>query len=88
MLQGLPFPNQEENAIDCVMKFAIDKLGFPENRIILNGWSIGGYTASWAAMNYPYIHSLVRHLIFKFNIQEAIYHLLIFIFVIILSSCH
>ncbi|XP_011495273.1 PREDICTED: abhydrolase domain-containing protein 16A [Ceratosolen solmsi marchali] len=56
---GLPFPDQEENAIDCVMKFAINKLGFPENKIILNGWSIGGYTASWAAMNYPYIHSLL-----------------------------
>ncbi|XP_058805550.1 phosphatidylserine lipase ABHD16A isoform X2 [Phymastichus coffea] len=56
---GAPYPDQEENAIDCVMKFAIHRLGFAENRIILNGWSIGGYTASWAAMNYPSIHSLL-----------------------------
>ncbi len=41
------------------MKFAIHKLGYAENKIIVHGWSIGGYTASWAAMNYPSIHSLV-----------------------------
>ncbi|XP_014218888.1 protein ABHD16A [Copidosoma floridanum] len=56
---GAPYPEQEENAIDCVMKFAIHKLGFAENKIILNGWSIGGYTASWAAMNYPSVHSVL-----------------------------
>ncbi|XP_001605662.1 phosphatidylserine lipase ABHD16A isoform X1 [Nasonia vitripennis] len=56
---GAPYPDQEENAIDCVMKFAIHKLGFAESKIILNGWSIGGYTSTWAAMNYPSIHSLL-----------------------------
>ncbi|CAK9803354.1 Phosphatidylserine lipase ABHD16A [Anthophora plagiata] len=56
---GAPYPIQEENAIDCVMRFAIDHLNFPEEQIILNGWSIGGYTATWAAMNYPSIKSLV-----------------------------
>ncbi|KAJ8667481.1 hypothetical protein QAD02_009144 [Eretmocerus hayati] len=56
---GDPYPDQEENAIDCVVKFAIHQLGFAENKIILNGWSIGGYTASWAAMNYPAINSLL-----------------------------
>lgn len=50
------------------MKFAIHKLGFAENKIIVHGWSIGGYTASWAAMNYPSIHSLVRiSIIFSFK---------------------
>ena len=67
--KGAPYPEQEENAIDCVMQFAIHKLGFAENKIILNGWSIGGYTASWAAMNYPSVHSLVRckiiHVMYK-----------------------
>ncbi|XP_006617758.1 phosphatidylserine lipase ABHD16A [Apis dorsata] len=56
---GAPYPLQEENAIDCVMRFAIDYLTFPEEQIILYGWSIGGYTATWAAMNYPSIQSLV-----------------------------
>ena len=56
---GAPFPLQEEYAIDCVMRFAIDHLRFPEEQIILYGWSIGGYSATWAAMNYPSIQSLV-----------------------------
>ncbi|XP_036141377.1 phosphatidylserine lipase ABHD16A isoform X2 [Monomorium pharaonis] len=56
---GAPYPDQEENAVDCIMRFAIDRLQFPEERIILYGWSIGGYTATWAAMNYPSIQSLV-----------------------------
>lgn len=57
--KGAPYPDQEENAVDCVMRFAIEHLKFPEERIILYGWSIGGYTATWAAMNYPSIQSLV-----------------------------
>lgn len=59
------------------MKFAIHKLGYAENKIIVHGWSIGGYTATWAAMNYPSIHSLVNNLInvkikildLNFNVQ-------------------
>ncbi|KAI4479903.1 hypothetical protein M0804_010642 [Polistes exclamans] len=56
---GEPYPVQEENAVDCIMQFAKHQLMFPERKIILYGWSIGGYTATWAAMNYPSIHSLV-----------------------------
>ncbi|EZA55276.1 hypothetical protein DMN91_007115 [Ooceraea biroi] len=56
---GAPYPSQEENAIDCIMRFAIERLEFPEGRIILYGWSIGGYTSTWAAMNYPSVQSLV-----------------------------
>ncbi|XP_017893416.1 protein ABHD16A [Ceratina calcarata] len=56
---GAPYPSQEENAVDCVMRFAIERLKFPEERIIIYGWSIGGYTATWAAMNYPSIQSLI-----------------------------
>ncbi|KAH0949059.1 hypothetical protein HN011_000534 [Eciton burchellii] len=56
---GAPYPSQEENAINCIMQFAIEHLKFPEEQIILYGWSIGGYTSTWAAMNYPSIRSLV-----------------------------
>ncbi|XP_020283277.1 protein ABHD16A isoform X2 [Pseudomyrmex gracilis] len=56
---GAPYPEEEENAIDCVMRFAIERLRFAEEQIILYGWSIGGYTATWAAMNYPSIRSLI-----------------------------
>lgn len=58
-IKGAPYPDQEESAVDCIMRFAIERLNFPETRIILYGWSIGGYTATWAAMNYPSIQSLV-----------------------------
>lgn len=58
-MQGLPFPHEEEHAIDTVMKFAIDYLHFDVHDIMLFGWSIGGYTATWAAMNYPQIRSLL-----------------------------
>ncbi|KAK3854324.1 hypothetical protein Pcinc_039184 [Petrolisthes cinctipes] len=56
---GLPFPNQEENAVDVVVLFAIHGLGFKEEDIIIYGWSIGGYTSTWAAMNYPKIAGLI-----------------------------
>uniref|UniRef100_T1JHW0 Uncharacterized protein n=1 Tax=Strigamia maritima TaxID=126957 RepID=T1JHW0_STRMM len=56
---GVPYPNQEREAIDCVMQFAINKLGFQPSDIILFAWSIGGYTASYAAMSYPDVHAVV-----------------------------
>lgn len=52
-VQGLPYPEQEKNAIDAVMQFAINELKFEPEDIIMFGWSIGGYTAAWAAVNYP-----------------------------------
>ncbi len=55
----MPFPENEVSAVDVVVKFAIDKLGFGEKSIIIMGWSIGGYTASWAAMTYPDIKGLI-----------------------------
>ncbi|KAF5269500.1 hypothetical protein FQA39_LY08689 [Lamprigera yunnana] len=56
---GTPFPEQEQNAMDIVMQFAIHKVGFKIENILLFGWSIGGYTATWAAMNYPDIKGIV-----------------------------
>lgn len=56
---GEPYPDQEQNAIDIVMQFAINKLGFKVENIILFGWSIGGFSASWAAMNYPDVKGII-----------------------------
>ncbi|XP_057333480.1 phosphatidylserine lipase ABHD16A [Microplitis mediator] len=56
---GSPFPEGEIDGMEAVMRYAVEKLEFPEERIIIYGWSIGGYTATWAAMNYPGIHGLV-----------------------------
>lgn len=52
-VQGLPYPEQEKNAMDAVIQFAINELKFEPDEIIMFGWSIGGYTAAWAAVNYP-----------------------------------
>ncbi|CAK1588497.1 unnamed protein product [Parnassius mnemosyne] len=56
---GTPFPSQEHSAIDVVMQYAINELGFEVKDIVLFGWSIGGYTATWAAVNYPEVMALV-----------------------------
>ena len=42
------------------MQFAINKLGFQVENIVVMGWSIGGYTATWLAKNYPEIKGLVN----------------------------
>lgn len=52
------------------MQFAINSLGFPVDRIIIYGWSIGGFTASWVAMNYPEIHAVLLDATF-----DDVYHL-------------
>ena len=41
------------------MQFAIHRLGYRLEDIVVMGWSIGGYTATWLAMNYPDIKGLV-----------------------------
>jgi len=56
---GNPYPDQETKAVDAVMQFAINKLGFKVENIVVSGWSIGGYTSTWLAMNYPDIKGLV-----------------------------
>ncbi|CAH1787289.1 unnamed protein product [Owenia fusiformis] len=56
---GVPLPDSEQNAVDVVMQFAINKLGFQPDQIVLFAWSIGGYTATWAAMNYPDVKAVV-----------------------------
>ena len=41
------------------MQFALHCLNFPPERIVIYGWSIGGFTASWAAMNYPNVRAVI-----------------------------
>jgi pimeloyl-ACP methyl ester carboxylesterase len=56
---GRPYPDQEVAAADAVMQMAIHKLGFQPEDIIVYGWSIGGFTASWLAMTYPSVRGLI-----------------------------
>lgn len=41
------------------MEFAIHKLGFPPQLIILYGWSIGGFASSYLAKMYPDVSEVV-----------------------------
>jgi len=56
---GDPYPYQETQAADAVMQFAIHKLGFHPENILVTGWSIGGYSATWLAMNYPDVKGVI-----------------------------
>lgn len=56
---GSPYPDQDVAAVDVVVKFAMDKLKFTPSQIIMYGWSIGGFTATWTGMRHPNIHGLV-----------------------------
>jgi len=56
---GTPFPQFEVNAADAVMQFALERLGFIPEQIIIHGWSIGGFTASFLAMSYPDVRGVV-----------------------------
>lgn len=46
--------------MDTTIQFAINKLGFKLENILLFGWSIGGYSATWAVTNYPEIKGIVN----------------------------
>jgi pimeloyl-ACP methyl ester carboxylesterase len=46
------------------MHYAIEKLHFPLKNIIIFAWSIGGYSAIWAAVNYQDIQGLILDAIF------------------------
>ncbi|KAH7700118.1 Protein F37A4.1 [Aphelenchoides avenae] len=56
---GDPYPDAILNAMEAVMQFAIQRLGFKPEEILLYGWSIGGFPACWAAANYPQIRGLI-----------------------------
>ena len=44
---------KDAHAADAVLNFAVSELGFALEDVVIYGWSIGGFTASWLAMNYP-----------------------------------
>lgn len=69
---GVPFPSQEVSAIDVVMQFAIHRLGFKIEDIVVYAWSIGGFTGTWAAMNYPNIKGLVLDATFDDLVPMAV----------------
>lgn len=41
ILQGLPGPESERNAIEVVLQYAVEKLGFSVSKIVIYAWSIG-----------------------------------------------
>lgn len=47
--QGVPFPQNEANAMDVVIQFAVHKLGFQLSDIVIFAWSIGGFTGTTSA---------------------------------------
>ncbi|XP_061388789.1 phosphatidylserine lipase ABHD16A [Musca vetustissima] len=56
---GTPFPEQDKNAIEAVVQFAIYELGFAVEDIILYGWSIGGFASLWAASCFPDVKGVI-----------------------------
>ncbi|KAH8395249.1 hypothetical protein KR222_003989 [Zaprionus bogoriensis] len=56
---GQPHPEQDKNAIDAVVRFAINQLGFAVEDIILYGWSIGGFSTLYAASIYPEVKGVI-----------------------------
>lgn len=56
---GSPYPDEDQNAIDAVLQFAIQSLGFIPENILLFGWSIGGYSSLWLATQYPSIKGVI-----------------------------
>ncbi|XP_048354125.1 protein ABHD16B-like [Sphaerodactylus townsendi] len=56
---GQPYPQNDANAVDVVIQYTTRCLGFRLEDIVMYGWSLGGYSATWAAMTYPSIGSLV-----------------------------
>ncbi|KAI6645743.1 Abhydrolase domain-containing protein 16A [Oopsacas minuta] len=56
---GSPTGRQEKEAILTIIAYAVQQLGYPLERIILHGSSIGGFTACYAAAAFPNIHGLL-----------------------------
>lgn len=55
----MPYPHYELNAAEAVFEYAVKELGFKEEDIILYGWSIGGFPATYLAAQHPSIKGLV-----------------------------
>lgn len=72
--QGNPYPDDVANGVDAVMQFAINKLNFQPENIMLFAWSIGGYALSWASMNYPDVKGAVSQIKYFNNSIKNITH--------------
>ncbi|XP_055611363.1 phosphatidylserine lipase ABHD16A [Uranotaenia lowii] len=69
---GRPYPDQDQNAIDAVVQFALTDLGFTPENIILYGWSIGGYSTLYAASQYPDVKGVILDATFDDVLQLAL----------------
>ncbi|KAG1663941.1 Protein ABHD16A [Nymphon striatum] len=72
---GIPFPDQDANAVDVVIQLAINKLGFMPKKIVMFAWSIGGYPATWAAMNYPDLKAVILDATFDDLVPLALHRM-------------
>ncbi|XP_012583627.1 PREDICTED: abhydrolase domain-containing protein 16B [Condylura cristata] len=54
-----PSPWRDANAVDVVVKYALQCLQFPPAHVVVYGWSVGGFTATWATKAYPELGALV-----------------------------
>lgn len=69
---GRPYPDQDQQAIDAVLQFAINELGFKPENILLYGWSIGGYSTLYAASQYPEVKGVILDATFDDVLQLAL----------------
>ncbi|XP_060089188.1 protein ABHD16B-like [Heteronotia binoei] len=56
---GKPYPKNDVNAMEVVLQYAIHRLNFSLPEIAIYGYSLGSYTATWAAMSYPELGALI-----------------------------
>ncbi|XP_048353888.1 protein ABHD16B-like [Sphaerodactylus townsendi] len=56
---GKPYPKNDINAMEVVLQYAIHRLNFSLPDIVIYGYSLGSYTATWAAMTYPNLGGLI-----------------------------
>uniref|UniRef100_A0A8D2IJS5 AB hydrolase-1 domain-containing protein n=1 Tax=Varanus komodoensis TaxID=61221 RepID=A0A8D2IJS5_VARKO len=56
---GKPYPQNDCNAMEVVVQYAVHRLKFSLPEIAIYGYSLGSYTASWAGMAYPKLGALV-----------------------------
>uniref|UniRef100_A0A8B9REU1 Abhydrolase domain containing 16A n=1 Tax=Astyanax mexicanus TaxID=7994 RepID=A0A8B9REU1_ASTMX len=71
---GVPFPQNEANAMDVVIQFAVHKLGFQLHDIVVYAWSIGGFTGKQSVRtDQPLcIRPLVTHTVRQYmNLNNA-----------------
>lgn len=54
------------------MQFAIHRLGFQPENIVMFGWSIGGYSSIYAATRYPDVKGVVLDATFDDVLQLAL----------------